>query len=283
MQPTESAGRVLNLPVTERHGIVIVTGDAPRHRRFALRIQEEFGELVDAWFEIRSPSAAPASKSLRSKLGKIKRSITSREPEPNAEEEARVFRSDLDRLSRIKQLTPQILEPSDIGKPEFLAKMAELRPYFFLTLGGALHPKAVLELVQGVAINQHAGHSPEYKGTCTTEWALYHRQLAYVSNTVHITATGADNGPILRRSHPCLTAADSFEAIFARVVATGTEMLIECVRDIIRDGSIRVFDQDQRIGRTYLGSDLKPDVVQAIRSDLAGGLVGRELARLREF
>lgn len=221
---------------------------------------------------------------LRSRLGKLKRSLLGGEDLQDVESvEQRVFRSDFRRFEMLSTLTPRVIQPSDISKEPFLDKMQRLSPYFFLTLGGALYPKSVLELVQGVAINQHAGHSPQYKGTCTTEWALYHRQLAYVSNTVHITATGADNGPILRRSHPCLTNSDNFETVFARVVAVGTELLIECVHEIIGNKMITVFDQDQSVGRTYLGSDLTPDVIQAFRADIGAGLLGREMGRLRSF
>ena len=74
--------------------------------------------------------------------------------------------------------------------------------------------KGVISSVNGLAINQHAGHSPNYRGSGTIEWALYHRDIKSLSNTVHLTTTGADSGPIFRRSNICIHPDDKPQNLF---------------------------------------------------------------------
>ncbi len=57
MLPNELKEEIITLPQTEKHTIVIVTGKGLRHRRFALRILQEFGVQVSAWYELDSTVA----------------------------------------------------------------------------------------------------------------------------------------------------------------------------------------------------------------------------------
>ena len=52
MLPLELKQENLQLPNTDSHDIVLITGSGLRHKRFALRIQNEFGRLVKAWYEL---------------------------------------------------------------------------------------------------------------------------------------------------------------------------------------------------------------------------------------
>ena len=65
MKPVELTSRVIPIPPAVQPSIVIITGGMLRHKRFALRIQEEFGNQVLAWFRV--DSSAPSSV-----MGKIK-------------------------------------------------------------------------------------------------------------------------------------------------------------------------------------------------------------------
>ncbi len=159
---------------------------------------------------------------------------------------------------------PVKIHPADVNSPAFVHEIERLSPYFLLTLGGPLYKKSLLDAVRGIAINQHAGHSPELRGSNTTEWALYHRNLDHVSATVHLTTSGADAGPILRRSNPCLFPSDDVNTVFARVVALGTELMIESVQEIIADKNVIIFPQPLRTGKTYLSKQL-PDIIEPLR------------------
>ncbi len=177
---------------------------------------------------------------------------------------------------------PIKVHPTDVNSPTFVQEIETLSPYFFLTLGGPLYKKPLLDAVRGVAINQHAGHSPELRGSNTTQWALYYRNLDHVSATVHITTSGADAGPILRRSNPCLFPTDDVNTIFARVVTLGTELMIESVQEIIADKTVMTFPQTPRTGKTYLSKQF-PDIIEPIMRDFRNGWLQKALEQQRQF
>lgn len=309
MYPLELAPETLPLPETDDHSIVLVTGNGLRHKRFAYRIQQAFGEQVVGWFELDAGVSTAAGggnttadrgqRERRGRLTGLRRGnlgarVRARLHARNTEKQLRKYyaaqqQADLDifgaAIDSLKQfaLTPPIrIHPTEVATTAFLARLETLNPYFFLTLGGPLYKKPVLDTVRGVAINQHAGHSPLLRGSNTTQWALYHRQLDHVSATVHITTTGADAGPILRRSSPCLFPTDSVNHVFARVVALGTELMIESVREIIADKGVTVFPQPPGSGRTYLSQELGA-ILPAIQRDFAAGWLPAELQRQRQF
>ena len=199
-----------------------------------------------------------------------------------ARAEQALFGREVAELESCAVRQPVPIHPIDVNSPAFVQEIEALSPYFFLTLGGPLYKKPLLDVVRGVAINQHAGHSPDLRGSNTTQWALYHRQLEYVSATVHITTSGADAGPILRRSNPCLLPTDSVNAIFARVVALGTELMIESVQEIIADKTIVVFPQPPHTGKTYLSKQF-PDIIEPILRDFRAGWLRKSLEQQRQF
>src|SRR5690606_697931 len=109
---------------------------------------------------------------------------------------------------------------------------------FLLTLGGPIIGRRALAAVRGVAINQHAGWSPDLRGSGTIERALFHRRLDWVGSTVHVMSTAVDAGPILRRAHATLHADCTPAECFLRVVSLGTELMLEVVDEAIAADSL---------------------------------------------
>jgi methionyl-tRNA formyltransferase len=261
MLPHELDERRLLLPETTDHSIVLITGTALRHRRFAYRIQQEFAGLVAAWFEV----------------GKGRQ----REQQGQERAELCLFESELRGLRGSGVVRPTAI--ADPNSCDFVETVRELDPYFFLSLGGAIYRPELLACARGVAINQHAGWSPTFRGAKTIEWALYHRQLSCVGATVHITTADVDRGPILRRSQAALTPWDTPEACFARVVALGTELMCEVVRDIIESKEVVVYDQPLDRGVTYVTSQLDGEIEKAIDRDFSNGWLGDAIRGQRQF
>jgi folate-dependent phosphoribosylglycinamide formyltransferase PurN len=195
--------------------------------------------------------------------------------------ERRIFGCEIESIMRGARLAPVVVDnPND---PAVVTAMRELRPYFLLTHGGPIYGKTLLEVARGVAINQHSGWAPEFKGSNTTDWALYHRSLDYVGCTVHVPISAVDAGPILRRSRPCFVGDESPEAIFVRVAALGTELMIDVVKEIIRSHEITVYDQPAHAGRTWLGSELTGRIFRSIERDYRDGWLREELRRVRSY
>ena len=289
MIPFDLAPRRLEVPAHTEPTIVVVTGAEPRHVRFALRMQQEFGADVVAWYQLtRAPTApSPAAPTppreplLRRARHAVRRAL-GRTPPPATEPPASIFLEDIEQLRAHAVVPARPLAASEANGDTFVRELRALRPCFLLTLGGGLYGRAVLESVRGLPINQHAGYSPDYKGNQTTYQTLYHRDLRRVASTVHVTTTGVDAGPILRRSTPCLTPSDSVHTVMERVVALGTELMIECVREIRDTGSILAFDQPLE-GVTYLARECDTHVRGAVHGDFERGWLGAALRRRRAW
>ncbi len=323
MIPHELSPRKIRFPETDHHSIVLISGANLRHQRFGYLLQKEFGDLVLAWFQVGKLPDSAYTKGRREKLRilweKVKRKLSvayeieairdyvknqgliksikkgfvsflpalhtiylfHRRGRRQLYLDKTFFGQELEELKLHAKLSPIVVD--DPHSEEFVQRIKKLDPYFLLSVGGPLYSKKLLESVRGVPINQHAGYSPKYKGGNTVEWALYNRDLYGVGSTVHITTSGADAGPILRRSHPCLLDSDTPECCFVKVFKLGNELAIEVVKDIMLNKEIFVYDQPSDGGMTYLGSQLNKDILGAIYRDFSKKWLKKELVRLRTF
>jgi methionyl-tRNA formyltransferase len=308
MVPHELAPRELLLPATTDHSIVLFTADMGSqlpYERFALRMQQEFGTQVVAWFRYQRKPDHPGRESRAVRIRRFLRqelkaaraapmTVLSWPAEavrmarerllgasPLVAAQHRLFGEEVAQLRQFGRL--ESIPVENPNSPEFIARLKTLSPYFFLSLGGPLFSPALLSTVRGIALNQHAGWSPDYRGANTTWWALYHRDLNCVGTTVHQTTTGADAGPVFRRSQACLLGDDDAQACFTRVVALGTELMCETVHDIMANKRQIVFEQPRTEGRTYLADEMDRATRRWVNNDLANGWITKELQRLRRF
>lgn len=315
MIPSELEPSILHLPSSDNCRIVLITGGQLRHDRLALRLQAEFPSLVVAWLRVAPASTRlspttinrfhqfrrlramllglldPAPEMLWSRSGRrvvvqrsrgllsrvARRTLTRlRHEASQATIEERIFGAEIEQLKKTAYVSPTPVE--DPNSPQTINYIKSLEPYFILTLGGAIYGKELRDCAQGLALNQHDGWCPEYRGADTVDWALYHRDVTKVANTVHILTNGMDSGAILRRSTVCLASDDTLESCFARSVALGTELMCETVREVIETKQARIFDQPQFTGYTYLQRHMTKEIRDEIRSDLRRGLIKRYIA-----
>lgn len=311
MFPTELKAEPLKLPESPDHKIIIITGSSLRHKRFAYRLQAEFGADVVAWFEFTGEALMIKQETKSQKIKKILLSVkasAAKEIRRGAYfkamfspikiildkrkiqyffkqytlEERRIFCEEINRLKTKAHLNPIKINKNDLKSADFHASLNAYGAYFLLTLGGPLYPKEVIESVKGICINQHAGHSPEYKGSYTTEWELFHRRVDYISSTVHITTAQADAGPILRRSQPSISATDHAGSIFCKVVALGTELMIDAVHEIRNQKNIHIYPQPA-LGKNYLAKEFSDEMVLSIQHDLKNDFLEHALNRIRNY
>ena len=297
MIPQELEPSTIELPTAEQYHIVVITGTELRHDRFALRLQAEFPGLVSAWFQVESsqrrrPAAVKMETSEESRsrfwrrlsrrvLRRTKPKKRNQSVKSQQEVERTLFAAEISRLRKVAYVAP--IKIKDPNSAEVISSIKMLAPYFILTLGGPIYTQELCACAAGLALNQHDGWCPEYRGTSTVYWALYHRDLPKVSNTIHILTDGMDAGPILRRSSACLAADDSPESCFARSVALGTELMCETVRELIQTKRARIFRQPQFAGYTYIKRQLTDDIKRSVIIDLQRGLIANEFTRRTRF
>ena len=185
--------------------------------------------------------------------------------------ESNIFDEEISFLEKSHRVKKTVIRSDEIKTDKFVNHIKEFDAYFLAILGAPLIKKKLINAVKGFAINQHAGHSPNYKGGGTIGWALYHRNLKYISNTVHLVNSGADDGPILRRSNVCINKSDSIHNIFIKSVALGTELMIESIKQINNSEEIKVFDQPKHAGNTYLFKEFSDDIILSIINDFKEG------------
>jgi hypothetical protein len=300
--PADLTASTLDLPVSERCPIVVITETELRHERFAMRIQAEFPDLVVAWLQIKAPPAPmkaqgtiEASK-LRRILAKLRStsarkllsSLRNRIPSglkhrvlSQGEVEEKLFGDEIRGLRSNCLLKPAIIH--DPNSEETVEFVKSLEPYFILILGGSVYGSALRECARGLVLRLHEGWCPDYREADSVGWALYHRDLSKVGSTVHILSDNMSSGPILRRSSACLAIDDSLESCLARSAALGTELMCEAVRDLIQSKKARIFPQRQFIGRTnplwHMTTELKAD----IRLLLSAGFIRKDIARHTTF
>jgi len=105
-----------------------------------------------------------------------------------------------------------------------------------------------------VAINQHAGISPYYKGSYTTENALLKSDFRCIGSTVHLLSDFADEGAIVSKKTLHLKELDSPAKIFIRNCALGNEMILNVVGSIVKGESVTGQRQED-IGTTFYSRD----------------------------
>lgn len=304
------------LPESSDKSIVLISFDAQRYERFAYRMKETFGDRVVAWYRIGKSCArrysplTTDSKDTSRKAKLLALARTARQfsrgqgkialaqsayrvvrqkldwrrfvCEVNGEEQ-RMFGPELDRLRKSVELNPIDIHPADVGTSEFINEIRAISPYFFLACDGLPCKNELLESVRGLVVNQHIGHLPNYKGTQATERALYHRNLSCISSTIHVVTTEANPGPILRRSSPCIFPGDTAAAVFLRVAALGTELMIEAVRDMVATNSVMTFPQPPTDGVTNVGENMPPHILRSIYRDFRNGWLEDELILRSRF
>lgn len=285
------------LAIPSNAKIVILTSNRLRHRRFALKIQQYFPNQAVLWFELgksttpsKTPNAQPSKVGLVKKLLKLIAQPSKLKPFLGARKYAKyyatsdshVFQKEVRFLERFKQLEPIKISPEELYSEATFEKIKSVGPAILCTLGGPLYKKSLLDLFV-TCINQHAGHSPEYKGGHTTDWALYQRNLNLLGSTVHVTDSGADSGAILRRSLTCVFPGDNPATLFYKTVALGTDLMIEVLEDLYAQKDVPLFKQSENSGKTYLSNDLTDLVKSRIAADFEDGWIDAELKRLKTF
>lgn len=271
--PEELRPRQLRLPETGPRDIVLLTGADLRHRHFALSLAATFPGHVKAWVRVGSSSLQTRHRSLLEKWSFIKKQIRRRvrpdQPwiaklhtliELRRRQKSQIRSEEHFFAGHLPGLPPESrLDEIDIenpNHPDFVGWLKARDPAFLVILGGPLLKEPVLSCARAFAINQHAGWSPEYRGSNTTDFALLNRDLAHLGSTTHIAVAGADAGPILRRARIIPRAEDTPSDILCRAILLGTELMLETLGQLIEAGSINTYPQPENIGKTYLAREL---------------------------
>lgn len=130
-----------------------------------------------------------------------------------------------DRIERVRS----------VNDPETVELLQAIRPRVVVLSGTRIVAARVLEAVDGVVLNLHAGITPAYRGVHGGYWALADGRPDLCGATVHVVDAGVDTGSIVaqRRIHP--GPGDSFATYPFLQLAAGLPALEDAVRAVVDD------------------------------------------------
>jgi folate-dependent phosphoribosylglycinamide formyltransferase PurN len=296
MIPHELRATVRPLPADGDRSMVVITGPSLGDQRCAYRLQQEFGDLVRAWFQLAPASVEPPAvrgqrfspnplRLVRLAKSALRKGHARRLPSQRARNVAlaqqRLFSAEVEELRRSAKLTPAPVAATD--DPGFIEAVRALNPCLVLLCGGALLPRQLLESIRGPAITLQTGWSPRYMGSTAFERALYHRDLNGIGATVHLLTSAGELGPIIRRSHPCLVPWEGPEACLSRVIALGTELMCEVAQEIIHGRELVVYELPVEPAISPPAAPLDDKMLGMIYSDFSRGWLATALQQARQF
>lgn len=138
-----------------------------------------------------------------------------------------------------------------INAPEYLRWLESLQPDVVVVCGTSLMRSAFLAIPKRGVLNLHGGLAQRYRGLNTTDWAVHNGEPEYVGATVHFVAPGIDDGRIVYQGRPAITADDTPNTLYVKVVTLGVDMMEAAVRDL-ESGTLRAVTLDTP-GTLYLG------------------------------
>jgi methionyl-tRNA formyltransferase len=167
-----------------------------------------------------------------------------------------------------------------INLPSSIAWLRSMKPDVVCVCGASIIRKEFISVPTHGVLNLHGGLAQRYRGLNTTDWAVHNGEPEYVGGTVHYVAPGIDDGDILYQGRPVLSADDTPNTLYVKVVKLGVNMMETAVRDI-EAGRARPVKLPSR-GDLYLHKAFTPQVRDRTWRRYRDGVVRDYLADPRQ-
>jgi folate-dependent phosphoribosylglycinamide formyltransferase PurN len=138
-----------------------------------------------------------------------------------------------------------------INAPEYISWLRNLAPDVIAVCGTSLMRQNFLAVPKQGVLNLHGGLAQRYRGLNTTDWCVHNGEPEYIGATVHFVTSGIDNGRIVYQGRPAISANDTPNTLYVKVVKLGVEMMEAAVRDL-ESGTLQAATLETP-GTLYLG------------------------------
>jgi len=135
-----------------------------------------------------------------------------------------------------------VLQPEKLTAPEFLQELKVLAPDLIVVVAFRILPEAVFSLPRFGSFNLHASLLPKYRGAAPIHWALLNGEQE-TGVTTFFLKKSVDTGNIIRQRSVNVAPADNLHSLYAKLCATGADLVLETV-DIIAQGKASAGQQD---------------------------------------
>ena len=150
-----------------------------------------------------------------------------------------------------------ILTPEKVNTPEWIEKIAALRPDLILSVYYRhMISTKILALARLGAFNMHGSLLPKYRGRAPINWAVLHGEPR-VGMTLHRMVKAADAGAIVDQEGVDLGPRDTAEQAFRKVLPCARRVLARQI-DALLTGTARETPQDESQA-TYFGGRTPED------------------------
>ncbi len=129
----------------------------------------------------------------------------------------------------------KILSVNSINAKASLELLKELQPDILIVQGTRIISKKILNSVNGVFINTHAGITPKYRGVHGGYWAMANKDAEHCGVTVHLVDPGIDTGGILFQDTIDVTSKDNFATYTYHQAAVGIALMKKALTAASRD------------------------------------------------
>lgn len=118
-----------------------------------------------------------------------------------------------------------IIHVSSVNSDESLQELQQIKPDLIIVHGTRIISKRILNQVNALFINIHAGITPRYRGSHGAYWALANNDKENCGVTVHLVDTGIDTGNILAQARIPYNKSDNFITYPYLQLAKGLQLL----------------------------------------------------------
>lgn len=174
-----------------------------------------------------------------------------------------------------------------INRPQNIEKIASFSPDVIVASGAPLPVSALLSIPRLACLNVHGGIAPDYRGKHAQFWPLWLGDYQNIGFTIQCFAKGSDEGALLARGYPALSAQDTEFSIAIKSVRLTAVLIREVLQNIQRDGKAPASQQlyGEPAGQLIHHRDRKVwhDLTYALRRDLLGRHPPEQAQRIERF
>jgi len=121
---------------------------------------------------------------------------------------------------------------SSVNSKETIRLLKKYQPDVVVVNGTRIIKEKVLESVDALFVNTHAGITPKYRGAHGGYWALTENDPHHCGVTVHLIDTGIDTGGILYQDLIDMTDKDNFNTYPYLQLAAAIPLMNKAISDV---------------------------------------------------